>query len=41
MTPMLRALARPISMMATTRRPRSSTMVRIDRSAAVICAWVT
>ena len=34
-------LAQPISMMATTTRPRISTMARMERSAAVSCASVT
>src|ERR1022692_680087 len=41
MTPMLRALTRPMSMIATTTRPRMSTTVRMAVSAAVICASVT
>ena len=39
--PTLRALARPMSMMATTTRPRTSTTVRMEVSEAVVGASMT
>src|SRR5260370_19255213 len=41
MTPMLRVLTRPMSMMATTTRPRMSTMVRMVVSGSVPAVALT